>query len=81
MTGDPAKATVQGECSFVACALRKSRKGRLTAESQGQHTIFELGGQYSPKTLLDAYFNKSFAKLKLGIYYFRKSVSRFSENN
>jgi hypothetical protein len=24
---------------------------------------------------------KSFAKLKLGIYYFRKSVSRFSENN
>jgi len=25
--------------------------------------------------------NKGFAKLKLGIYYFRKSVSRFSENN
>jgi len=25
--------------------------------------------------------NKNFAKLKLGIYYFRKSVSRFSENN
>jgi len=25
--------------------------------------------------------NKSFAKLKLGMYYFRKSVLRFSENN
>ena len=25
--------------------------------------------------------NKSFAKLKLGLYYFRKSVSRFSDNN